>query len=145
MTDKELFDKMYEYFSDNPEEFAQVLSEMDSWNGYLNGEQWYDMDMFDDLHYGLKPSKIAEMIFYGGNFCPNDSYFRYDSLERLESSDTLDYDDYLYRSNMEDILEYYENGHCDVPSEVEDMIDEYHESEEEEDDIEDEEVDPEND
>ena len=39
MTDKELFDKMYEYFSDNQEEFAQVLSEMDSWDGYLNGEQ----------------------------------------------------------------------------------------------------------
>ena len=136
MTYEELLDKMYDYFTENQEEFAGVLCDMDSWNGYLNGERWEPMEFFDDLHCGLKPLEIAERLD-NANFCTGHDYFRYDGLGRLESSDTMDYDDYLYRSNMEDIVEYYENGHCDVPSAIEDMIDEYHESEEEEDDLED--------
>ena len=54
---------------------------------YLDGDDAiYSMDDFDELLSGREPWDIARTVYYG-EFCPTDSYFRFNVYGNLESTD----------------------------------------------------------
>ena len=63
------------------------LDELVSCCSYLDGDDAiYSMDDFDELLCGREPWDIARMAYYG-EFCPTDSYFRFNVYGNLESTD----------------------------------------------------------
>ena len=54
---------------------------------YLDGDDAiYSMDDFNELLSGREPWDIARTVYYG-EFCPTDSYFRFNVYGNLESTD----------------------------------------------------------
>ena len=54
---------------------------------YLDGDDAiYSMDDFNELVSGREPWDIARTVYYG-EFCPTDSYFRFNVYGNLESTD----------------------------------------------------------
>ena len=122
MTSQEIKAKIKEYFEENPDVFADVLEELDSWNGYLGDDRIESMDMLDEIYSGTEPSEILRLAFYGhdadtwsldsdgekryGEFNPNRNYFYFNGYGNLISTDYRDYSDRL----DEDIIDtLYEN------------------------------------
>ena len=63
------------------------LDELVSCCSYLDGDDAiYPMDDFNELLYGREPWEIARAAYYG-EFCPADSYFRFNVYANLESTD----------------------------------------------------------
>lgn len=63
------------------------LDELVSCCSYLDGDNAiYSMDDFDELLGGREPWDIARIAYYG-EFCPTDSYFRFNVYGNLESTD----------------------------------------------------------
>lgn len=74
-------------------------------------EHIYYMESFNELHDGLEPLKIVDIV-RGRDFCTGDDYFGYDGYGRIESFSDLE--DYT-RFNYEQLAEYLiENGDGDV-------------------------------
>ena len=63
------------------------LDELVSCCSYLDGDDAiYPMDNFDELLGGKEPWEIVRAAYYG-EFCPTDSYFRFNVYGNLESTD----------------------------------------------------------
>ena len=63
------------------------LDELVSCCSYLDGDDAiYPMDDFNELLYGREPWEIARAAYYG-DFCPLDSYIRFNVYMNLESTD----------------------------------------------------------
>lgn len=83
------------------DDLVQLLQHMNSYDGFLDDCVYYDMYEFDDFMSNHTPMKIAQMIFYGGNFNPNDEYFRFNAYGNLESANWGD-----IVAEAEDLEEY---------------------------------------
>ena len=68
------------------DDLAQLLQHMNAYDGYLEESTYYDMDSFNEFLDGYTPLEIAQMIFYGGEFNPNDEYFHFNAYGNLESA-----------------------------------------------------------
>ncbi|MGN0568814.1 MAG: hypothetical protein ACI4JR_09530 [Acutalibacteraceae bacterium] len=95
------------FFEDNEDIYTEAMEELDSYNGYLGDDRYYDMDELDDLHNGIEPSELLRRAFFGydedtyttdssgdkiyGAFNPNRDYFRYNGYGNLVSADCKDY------------------------------------------------------
>lgn len=126
--------KIIEYFEDNEKEFNSVIEDLDSWNGYLNGERYWEMYMFDDDNMGRKPSEIAEDVYSGrdegypnSSFNPNREYYYYDGLGRLVSADEKDYSDRLDEWFVKDVAENRNHLWLDGKDELNALLDEWEE------------------
>ena len=79
-------------YSDKIEQIKDIidnydLDELVSCCSYLDGDDAiYPMDDFNELLYGREPWEIARAAYYG-EFCPADSYFRFNVYANLESTD----------------------------------------------------------
>lgn len=79
-------------YSDKIEQIKDIidnydLDELVSCCSYLDGDDAiYPMDDFNELLYGREPWEIARAAYYG-EFCPTDSYFRFNVYGNLESTD----------------------------------------------------------
>ena len=63
------------------------LDELVSCCSYLDGDDAiYSMDDFDDILCTFEPWSIVRAAYYG-DFCPQDSYFRFNVYMNLESTD----------------------------------------------------------
>ena len=126
------------------ERFADVFSELgdyeqmtifNEWAYRIGEEPIEDMENFDDLMCGWKPSDIALRIAYG-DFHPNRAFFRFDGYGNLESTDYLN--DWLDSYVISDLADWYEE-HKDVLtcvcSEMEEICEEEEEEETEEETI----------
>ena len=93
-------------------------------------DEIFDMDRFDEMCDGMKPTDIANSIWYG-DFRPNDNYFCYNGLANFVS---FDYDDDnncpIYRKEIAEYID--ENDDCLYNDEVKDLLDEWEEENEEE-------------
>lgn len=114
-------EKIIEYFENNEEIFNACIEELDSYNGYLNDDRYYEMEMLNDIHDGSNPLEILERAYYGrdddtwhtdahgnkiyGEFNPNREYFYYNGYGNLVSSDYKDYSAHLDRYVIEDMGE----------------------------------------
>ena len=125
----EIRNEILDYFENNEDEFNELIEELDTWNGYLNDDHYYDMDEFDELHSGSTPWEIARAIHFG-DFNPCDNYFRYNVYGNLESTDYKDYSNYLDDNFIDEIIDNAD--HLDyIPDEVQELLDELEEVENE--------------
>lgn len=68
------------------DDLANLLQHMNAYDGCFDEHVYYDMADFDDFMSNYSPTEIAQMIFFGGDFNPNDEYFRFNAYGNLESA-----------------------------------------------------------
>lgn len=74
----------------NRDDLTYLLQHMNGYDGCFEEAAYYDMDEFDEFMSNYTPMEIAQMIFYGDEFNPNDEYFRFNAYGNLESADWHD-------------------------------------------------------
>lgn len=110
-TKEQITEAIIEFFRENENVFNNCIEELDSWNGYLGDDRYYQMDELDEFYSGTEPSEILRRAFYGydadtthddengqtiyGEFNPNREYFYYNGYGNLVSSDYKDYSAHL--------------------------------------------------
>lgn len=128
-------EKIIQYFKDNEDTFAQCLEELDSWNGYLGDDRYYEMEMLSDFYNDSDPIDLLNRAFFGhdddtwhtdthgekhyGAFNPNRDYFYYNGYGNLVSSDYKDYSVYLDRYAIEALRD--NRAHVDTIEENEEL------------------------
>lgn len=122
MTITKATEAILKYFEENGDVFADCIEELDSYNGYLNDDRYYEMEMLEELWADAKPMDLLQRAFYGydetdwtfdscGNkeraaFNLNKRYFRYNGCGNLVSSDYKDYTDFLDSYAVEQLSQY---------------------------------------
>lgn len=104
------------------------LDELVSCCSYLDGDDAiYPMDDFNELLYGREPWEIARAAYYG-EFCPADSYFRFNVYANLESTDDPLYEGWIDTNTLaEYAIEYGEDfGDSDIQA----LLEQWEEEEE---------------
>ena len=110
-TKKDIISDIIKYFKENEDIFNDCMEDLDSYNGYLGDDRYYNMDELNDLYSGQEPQEILFRAFYGfdddtwmtdsrgdkeyGAFNPNREYFYFNGYGNLVSSDYKDYSDRL--------------------------------------------------
>ena len=105
-TREDIIKSIIEYFKENEDIFNECMEELDSYNGYLGDDRYYEMYMLDEFYHDTKPTELLERVFYGYDedtstednhteFNPNREYFRYNGYGNLVSADYKDYSCYL--------------------------------------------------
>lgn len=74
----------------NGDDLTYLLQHMHGYDGCFDDCAYYDMDEFDELMSNHTPTEIANLIFYGDGFNPNNDYFRFNAYGNLESADWPD-------------------------------------------------------
>ncbi len=137
-TTEEAVKAIIEYFEENTDEFEAVIEELDSYDGYLGDDRYYNMEDIDDFYSGQPASEILARAFYGydaetwttddhgnktyGAFNPNRDYFYYNGYGNLVSADYKDYSAHLDKWFAERLID--EAGSLyNIPDEVQDIID----------------------
>jgi hypothetical protein len=127
MTTEKLENNITEYLESlRSSELLFIYSEFCSAANYRDDEI-FSMDDFEEIVCGWKPLELAQRIFYG-DFNPNHNYFYFNGYGNLVSTD--------YPADLvsiPDIAAYIiENDDELFDDEIREMLDEYNESEEEE-------------
>ena len=105
------YEKIIEFFENNEDTFIECIEELDSYNGYLNDDRYYEMELLNEFYNSTEPLDILYRTFYGydadnytfdssGNktnseFNPNREYFKYNGYGNLVSTNYKDYSDKL--------------------------------------------------
>ena len=113
--------KIIEYFKNNEDTFNSCIEELDSYNGYLNDDRYYEMEMFNEFYSGTEPIEILYRVYYGydadtwttdssgnktyGEFNPNREYFTYNGYGNLVSANYKDYSTHLDEYAIESMSE----------------------------------------
>lgn len=139
------------YFEENEDVFNACIEELDSYNGYLRDNRYYEMDELDELYHDEEPSEILRRAFYGYDerhyyidkygdkhleeFNPNRDYFRFNGYGNLVSSDYKDYTDLLDKYVIEQMDDYRDEiSTIDDTAELEELFDALDEDEDEDED-----------
>lgn len=110
-----------ENLKSNTELFNNMIEELDSWNGYLGDDRYYDMETLPDLVDTSDVMRLMNMVYYGhdaddwhtdgngnkqyGAFNPNRDCFKYNGYGNLVSTSYPDYSDHLDRWFVETYAE----------------------------------------
>lgn len=110
-----------------------TVGELNSWNGsfdYL--EYWENDEEFFNLFSHSNPMEVARAITYG-EYNYTDDYVKFNAYGNLVSADKWDIVKEM-QDEIEEIVESIieESSNLCLDSEIQDLIDEYEESEEEE-------------
>ena len=149
MTREQTTKKIIEYFENNEEIFNECIEELDSYNGYLGDNRYYDMEMLNEFYSGQEPIEILYRTFYGrdddtwttdsngnktyGEFNPNREYFYYNGYGNLVSSNYKDYTgklDHYFIESLSENRQYIDSIEND--EELTQMFDELEEENENE-------------
>ena len=147
-TKKAVIADIIQYFKENEDVFNDCMEDLDSYNGYLGDDRYYDMEELNEFYSGQKPQEILFRAFYGfdddtwttdsrGNkehraFNPNRNYFYFNGYGNLVSSDYKDYTGLLDQYAIEEMSENrnYINS-IENDDILADLFDELEEAEEE--------------
>lgn len=121
-TREAVINSIVEWFKDNEDVFNDCIEELDSYDGYLGDDRYYNMDELDEIYNGVDPLEILRRAFYGydedtyhtdshgekeyGAFNPNRDYFTFNGYGNLVSADYKDYSAHLDRYAVERMSEY---------------------------------------
>lgn len=109
LTNREkVLEVMLEYFGNDEELFNETIEELDSWNGYLGDDRYYNMDDFDELMAYKNPLDIASMVYYS-DFNPHADFFHFNGYGNLESAYYKDYSALLDECFLSELVEYRSN------------------------------------
>ena len=114
-------DKIISYFEDNNDIFSSCIEELDSCDGYLNDDRYYNMEDLPELFGNDDPMNLLYRAFYGhdadtwhtdahgqkeyGQFNPNRDYFTLNGYGNFVSTDWKDYTAHLDRYAVEAMQE----------------------------------------
>ena len=117
MNRQQIIDKIIEYFENNEDAFNACIEELDSYNGYLGDDRYYEMYMLSEFYTDTDPIELLNRAYFGrdddswytdqsGNkihdsFNPNRNYFYYNGYGNLVSSNYKDYSDHLDKYAIE--------------------------------------------
>lgn len=115
--------KLMELFENDEQLFNSAIEELDSYNGYLGDDRYYEMDLIDEFYNNTNPLELLERAYFGrdddtwttdhngdktyGEFNPNREYFYYNGYGNLVSSDYKDYSCHLDNYFIDALLEDY--------------------------------------
>lgn len=71
-------------------ELVELLQHMNAYDSCFEDCVYFDMTEFDDFMSNYTPMEIAQMIWFGNDFNPNNDYFRFNAYGNLESADWRD-------------------------------------------------------
>lgn len=146
-TREQIIDDIIDFFDDNDDALTECIEDLDTYNGYLGDDRYYDMEMLDEFYAGADPTEILRRAFYGhdaeswntdsrgekvyGAFNPNRDYFRYSGYGNLIS---CDYKDYSYHNDTYFVVALIENRNnvesIDNYNDLAELIDEYENADE---------------
>lgn len=92
------------------DDLAYLLQHINAYDGNFDDCVYYEMDSFDEFLDGYTPLEIAQMIFFGGEFNPNDEYFHFNAYGNLESAnwgDVVDVAEDLKYDIIGHLINYY--------------------------------------
>lgn len=114
-------EKIIAFFNDNEEIFNACIEELDAYNGYLNDDRYYEMEMLNEFYNGSDPIELLQRAYYGhdadtwhtdgrgervyGEFNPNRDYFKFNGYGNLISTDYKDYSYFLDNYVIEQMSE----------------------------------------
>ena len=121
-TKENIIQTIEEYFKENEDVFNDCIEELDSYNGYLGDDRYYEMEMLDELFNGESNIYILQRAYYGwdedsyqvnergekehyNSFCPNRDYFKFNGYGNLVSTDYKDYSDHIDTWAIENMIE----------------------------------------
>lgn len=93
------------------DDLAVLLQHMNAYDGCFDYASYYDMDEFDELMSNYNPMQIAQMIYFGDDFNPNDEYFRFNAYGNLESANWRDVEaeaEDLVDDILDHLVNYYD-------------------------------------
>ena len=110
------------WLKNHVEEMAQLVDEVNSYDGSLYDYEFIDMNEFNEYTQALEPYDLALKIHYG-EFNPNDEYFAFDGYDNLVSFDTYERNGYL-RDNAEEIYDRIEANidYLSIPLELAEIL-----------------------
>ena len=140
-TKSEIIENIISYFENNEDIFNSCIEELDSYNGYLGDDRYYDMFMLEEFYADTNPVELLERAFYGrddeswhtnahgekeyGSFNPNRYYFYYNGYGNLVSANYKDYSAHLDAYAVEQMLEHrYYIDSIDSDDELSELFDE---------------------
>ena len=113
--------KIIAYFENDENLFNSCMEELDSYNGYLCDDRYYDMELLNEFYSDTEPLEILRRAYFGrdddtwttdsrgdrvyGEFNPNRDYFYYNGYGNLVSSDYKDYSHHLDQYAIEAMSE----------------------------------------
>ena len=120
-TKSEIIENIISYFENNEDIFNSCIEELESYNGYLGDDRYYEMYMLEEFYAGANPIELLNRAYFGhdddtwhtdtygekiyGAFNPNRDYFTYNGYGNLVSSDYKDYSAHLDSWAVESMLE----------------------------------------
>ena len=139
---EEVVEEIKDYMNDNPSEFEQIIEELDSIDGYLDYDRYYEMEYLNEIYSDTEPLEIINRAFYGydedswkydsqgqkdyGQFNPNRDYFHFNGYGNLVSSDYKDYSSYLDEYFIQELIDNRDKLNLDF--ELEELLDEAEEA-----------------
>lgn len=110
-TKEAIANKIMELLQNNSDLLTEVIEDLDSYNGYLGDDRYYDMELLADFYAGCDPLELLNRAYFGydadswhtdshgekqyGAFNPNRDYFRFNGYGNLVSTYYKDYSDKL--------------------------------------------------
>jgi hypothetical protein len=125
---KTVNEKLKELFEQDEELFNSTIEELDSYNGYLGDNRYYEMELLNEFYNGSEPLELLQRAYFGrdedyhtdaqgnkiyGEFNPNKDYFTYNGYGNLVSSNYKDYSYLLDDYFIENLIENYESLYLD--------------------------------
>ena len=104
------------------EEMAQLVDEVNSYDGSLMDYNFIDMEFINEYLNGLEPIDIILKTYYGG-FNPNADWFAFDACENLVSFYEYERVGYL-KDNAEEIYDRIEANidYLSIPLELAEIL-----------------------
>lgn len=140
MERKAIIDDIIELFESDEELFNEAVEELDDWNGFLDYNRYFDIELLEDVLCGRDIIDTLNMACFGrdeeswndySSFNPNRNYFRFNGYGNLVSADYKDYSFYLTEDLIEDLYENrYKLSVININSELEELITKLEELEE---------------
>ena len=112
---------LMELFQNDEELFNSTIEELDSYNGYLGDDRYYEMGMLPELLDGLNTIDLLNRAYFGrdnenwhtdahgqkiyDSFNPNREYFYFNGYGNLVSANYKDYSHHLDNYFIDAIIE----------------------------------------
>ena len=143
-TKEAIVSEIMELLQNNDDLLIEVIEDLDSYNGYLGDDRYYNMELLDEFYKGVKPLELLYRTFYGydadswhtdshgekqyGAFNPNRDYFRFNGYDNLVSTNYRDYSDKLDSWLIDELAENINHLYTvEENEELREMLEKYNE------------------
>lgn len=117
-----VINEIIKLFTEDEEAFNNCIEDLDSYNGYLGDDRYYNMDELKEFYYNADVMDLINRVYYGYSedetytdehgqikhcqFNPNQDYFRNNGYGNLVSAWYKDYTGFLNEYFIDDLLQY---------------------------------------